>query len=61
MREEAFARFKLFAYGRVLVAVRRVERVVVAKGASSAAYATVAVGAGEACVDRNLLHLVREA
>ena len=60
MGEEPLAFLQLHGYGLVGVAIGGIERLVVAIRASAEAHRPVTVGAGEARMERYLLHLERE-
>lgn len=56
--EETLTLFELLGYRVATLTVRGVERAVVAIDATTCGNAAIAIGTGEACINRNLLHTI---
>ena len=58
--EESFAIFQLFDYALLLIAIRRIERLIIAIDTATSPYTSIPIRTCEASIDRNLLNLKRE-
>ena len=56
--EELLALFELLGYRVATLAIRGVERAVVAIDATTSGNASIAIRTGKTCIDRNLLHTI---